>query len=153
MTSLGFIIGSIVAAVLVLVGVVLIVLGSRMRRSGNFDMGEGGMVLGAGIAVLAVTAVATAWVDYPYDMQYHRYVKVQGSIAAIEARMLADGHGTTQNFAVRFAETGDTYRCDDTRCSLLHTGDWLSLWCIRDWQYASQPGWDCNYDDSKVVSK
>jgi hypothetical protein len=152
-TSLGFIIGSIIAGLLIVIGIVGLFVGSALRRRGDRDYGEGAMVLGFSIALLVITCGATAFIDYPYDMQYHRYVHVEGTIDVIEARMLADGDGgTSQNYAVRFKESGDTYRCDDSRCTPLKSGDWLSLWCIREWQYASTPGWVCNFDRSKQAT-
>jgi hypothetical protein len=52
-------------------------------------------------------------------------------------------------YAVRMTGSDQIYRCDDSRCSLLKPGDELSLWCIREWQQASTPGYDCNFGDSR----
>lgn len=156
MISISFVVGLIVVGLFVLLSVVSI-LGGRaiLRHDLTFDSDFlGPLWIWVGSAFLTLTLGISAWGFYPYDMQYHRYKHVEGTVDVAEARMLADGDGgTTQNFAVRFKETGETYRCDDTRCSLLKPGDYLSLWCIREWQYASTSGWNCRFDKTRQVGK
>lgn len=152
MISISFVVGCIVAGVFTLVGLGLMVAGRAIRKHDLTDDSDLFAPLNfvLGLVILLFTVGITAWGMYPYDMQYHRFTHVEGTVEAVEARMLADGNGgTSQNFAVRFKESGDTYRCDDSRCSLLKEGDWLSLWCIREWQYASTSGWGCRFDQSR----
>lgn len=150
MISLDFVVGCTVAAVFVLVGVGAIVLGRRhANRADAYDPFDGHMVFWGGVACLVLTVVITAVALFPYDMQYHSYRHVEGSVDAVQARMIGDGDGgTTQMFAVRFSGDGTAYRCDDSRCSLLKPGNHLSLWCIREWQYASTSGWVCRFHRS-----
>lgn len=94
----------------------------------------------AAVATLGIYVAAT-WPTF--DMQYHSYKQVSGSVQAVSSRFLGDGKSTTQNFAVTIA--GHDYRCDDTRCALVKVGDTLTLSCIREWQYAGTSGYDCNF--------
>lgn len=151
MTSLGFIVGLIVASVFVLAGLAGVVIGRVIIHRDEIYDAEfvGRMYFWPGVLVILLTAGISAAGFYPYDMQYHRYKHVEGTVDVAEARMLADGDGTSQTFAVRFKESGETYRCDDTRCSLLKPGDHLSLWCIRQWEYASTSGWACRFDKTR----
>jgi hypothetical protein len=145
--SNSFVIALIALGLLLSLCVAAYIGGSRLSR--NDEWGGEGVAVRVTAVVLAVIFLGSFGAGlYPYDMQYHRYKHVEGTVSSIEARMLADGDGTTQNYAVRF-ETDDTYRCDDSRCSLVKPGDQLSLWCIREWQYASTSGWGCRFDKSR----
>lgn len=153
MISVSYVIGMSIAAVLLLVSALLIWLGVRMRRH-NGDWEFAWLPIGGG-GVLAVAVIAlTLGFAWPvFDMEYHRYKPVAGTVDVVQARMLADGNGgMSQMFAVRLREDGTTYRCDDSRCSLLKSGDRLWLRCIREWQYAAQHGWACNYVRSETAS-
>lgn len=86
---------------------------------------------------------------YPYDMEYHSYRHVQGTVAATQPRLLRNGDSTSQYYALRLREDGKTYRCDDTRCSLIKQGDQVALWCIREYEYASTSGWGCRFDSTR----
>lgn len=142
MVSLWFVVGCVVAVVLTLAGLTAAVFGWCIRHHDD----DWGFIFWPSLIILVCTIAATAWGMYPYDMQYHRYRHVTGTVDKVEARMLADGDATTQQYAVRYRETSETYRCDDSRCSLLKPGDHLELWCIREWQYASTSGWGCRFD-------
>ncbi len=153
MISVAYVIGMIVAVLLLAACVLTVRYGLRMRRKdGDWEMAWL-PVYGAGFVgvLILVATIGLTWP--PFDMEYHRYKPVSGTIDQIQPRMLADGSGgTSQMFAVRFAEDGTTYRCDDSRCSLLYTGDRLWLRCIREWQYAAEHGWKCNYVRSEQAA-
>ncbi len=151
MISLGLVVGCSIAAVLFAACAALIVVGNRWRKreeSGLYDERPfaGRFVFWGGILAATVIVAISAASLYPYDMEYHRYKHVTGTVDRVEARMLADGEATSQQYAVRYQGTGEVYRCDDSRCSLLRQGDQLELWCIREWQYASTSGWVCRFD-------
>lgn len=144
MISIGFVIAVCVLSVLLTLCAALYVLGHLLRRADDYP-GESVAFRIAGGVLAVVLLCAFGAGLYPYDMQYHRYKHVEGTVSSIEARMLADGKATTQQYAVRF-DGGSIYRCDDSRCALVRPGDTLSLWCIREWQYASTSGWRCRFD-------
>jgi hypothetical protein len=155
--SLDFVIGLTFAGVFTAASVAAIALGVRLRRATDDEYGDrrffGAVAIVAGSVVLAVTLSLSVAGFWPYDMEYHRYRHVAGVVDQTEARMLADGGGgTTQQYAVRLREDASIYRCDDSRCSLLKPGDRLSLWCIREWVYASTPGWGCQFDHSEAAA-
>ncbi len=153
MISVAYVIGMTVA-VLLLAGCALLVwFGKRVRRSdGDWEMAW--LPFGGGILLAVIVVAATIGLSWPtFDMEYHRYKPVGGTIDQIQPRMLADGDGgTSQMFAVRFRGVGTMFRCDDSRCSLLKPGDQLWLRCIREWQYAAEHGWKCNYIRSEQAS-
>jgi hypothetical protein len=147
-TSLGFIVGIIVASVLWLAFVGALWLAVRWRRTADrYDRSMANVCVVASVVAIVATVGITAAALYPYDMQYHQWRSVSGTVAQVDVRMQSDGSATSQNYAVRLTD-GQTYRCDDTRCSLLKPGDTVSLKCIREWQYASTSGWGCRFVSS-----
>jgi hypothetical protein len=153
--SLGVLIGLPVAGLIVLAAIGLI-LGSLIyaaRERDWFPALTGG---GVGIAAIIVTLVVTGFLMWPWSAEYHEWQTESGTIAAVNSRLLASGTqggGSTQRFVVEFAGSGDQFSCDDTRCSLLKPGDYLTLSCKRAYQYTGTPGYDCNYVDSEAASK
>lgn len=166
MISIGYVIGMCVAVLLLAAGAVTFVIACRKqaaarqrivadRQAGHrpdFEDTDARFWLRvlAGVAVAAILATVgvTLGATWPtFDMQYHRYREVSGTILSVSSRLRDTGDGTTQSYAVRFVEHPGTYRCDDTRCAALDSdrGNRLTLWCIREWQYAGTPGWACQY--------
>lgn len=148
--SLSFIVGLCVASALVLAGIALFVAGRVILRR---DLTADSLLFGppvkwAGVVLVVATVGVSAWAFFPYRMEYHQFRHVQGTVQDVQSRFLGDGKSTSQNFAVRLNEDGQTYRCDDSRCSLVKPGDHISLWCIREWQYASTSGYQCRFDST-----
>jgi hypothetical protein len=103
----------------------------------------------------AVLAAVTLWWAWPLDMQYHQFRLTEGTVVAVSSpRILgsSDGGQVSQVYAVDIAGVG-VRRCDDTRCALLQPGDWLSLWCERDYQWASTPGWVCRFGELRPAGQ
>jgi heme/copper-type cytochrome/quinol oxidase subunit 2 len=151
--SLSFIVGLIVAGLITVAGIVVTVLGVRWWRRERADRSYSetefaAVTTIAGIVAVVVTLGISAWVFFPYSMEYHQFRHVEGNVQDVQSRFLGDGKSTSQNYAVRLTEDGQTYRCDDSRCSLLKPGDHISLWCIREWQYASTSGYRCRFEDA-----
>lgn len=95
------------------------------------------------MAATPLIFLGTTWP--PFNMEYHAYHHVDGTVTDIETRFVAaDSGGSNQMYVVTIGD--QIYRCDDSRCSTVHKGDHLYLWCIREWQQSSTPGYDCNYD-------
>lgn len=103
-----------------------------------------------GIAVMGwivfVTVLGIAlWQFFPYTPDYHRYKPVSGTVAEISSRILGNGDSVDQKFVVVFQGNPQEYGCLDTRCALVKIGDRLSLKCLKKWEYAGTPGYDCNF--------
>jgi len=150
--SLGVIIGlpvTILICVLILVfigyGVYLI------RRDGAHEYGGwsiGLMATVGGTVCLIIAVVIAAVAFFPYKAEYHQWRPVNGTIAHISSRILGTSDSINQRFVVEFTD-GRLRSCDDTRCALLHEGDWLALSCKRYWQYSGDSGYDCNYVEAR----
>lgn len=146
--SISFVVGTFILALLVGVCVAGMVVPVLERHRWDL-MWYGGVPwttipIAATVLLLVVCSVGL-WALWPLDMEYHQWRRVSGPVAAVQARMMGDGSGgTTQQYAVRYVD-GRQRRCDDTRCSLLRPGDDLTLWCIREWQWAAEDGYACRY--------
>lgn len=155
--SLAFVVGIVLTGLAVLLGAAIVAFGWRVRRmahrSADGPNKKDRLFVGAALIVLGAitvggTAGLAAWGFFPYDMQYHQFTRVDGRVESVQMRFLGANGATTQNFAIRLAG-GGTYRCDDSRCALVKAGDTVQMWCIREWQYASTPGWACRFDGNE----
>jgi len=81
---------------------------------------------------------------YPYKAEYHQWRTVDGTVSEVGNRLLGTGSGMEQRYVLVI--DGQPYGVDDTRASLVKVGDEVHLRCIRDWQYASTPGWVCRWN-------
>lgn len=133
--SLAFVIAVIVA----LVVLALALVGMAIGLAG----GEPGIGFGC-LAAGLVWVLVTAGFCWPWDMQYHRWTETRGVVASSYSRVLSTADGPSEMFVVKFSD-GRTRRCDDSRCAPLKPGDKLTLWCMRQWQWAGDPGWNCNF--------
>jgi hypothetical protein len=147
MISVWYIVGWVVIAVCLLIGVGFTIFG--------LSDGDGTVVWLLGVPTIVLTLAIGGWGMWPpFDMEYHRYKHVAGTVDSIDPRMLSDGQGgTSQLYPIRLREDGQTYRCDDSRCALVKPGDRIELWCIRQWQYASTHGWVCNFDKTVPAAR
>lgn len=136
--SLGFVIGLIVFGIWSLFTLIATMYGFA---SGEVGIGWGGL----GLFLLGLVFGAIGF--WPYDMRYHRYEHVSGTIEAIEKRILPSGAGDSieEKYAVKFKGQDTLYGCLDTRCSVKKVGDQLDLNCIRVWEWASNHGYDCKF--------
>lgn len=143
--SLGLMIGLPIG---ILITVVLLAAFFILRRQikGGEDFFDGeykffswNALIGAFIAI-----VITAGAMYPYKMEYHSWTPVEGKVAEVSSRMLKDGDGMSERYVITF-EDGRKRGCDDTRCSGIKPGDTINLTCKREWQFAGQDGWACNW--------
>lgn len=104
----------------------------------------GGFGVGIVAAVVFIIALVIMMVNlFPYSDKYHRYVPVSGTVERVSSRFLSDGQGTNQKFAVVI--NGQTYGCNDTRCSLLKPGSEITLMCEPQYQWNATAGYDCNW--------
>jgi hypothetical protein len=137
--STGFVIGTSVTLFLLLACTGLGI------GSAYYMRGEGGWKWFTGFLALGtIIFLAAAAIDFPWSAQYHEYVPESGRVQAISSRFIAqDGGGSDQRFAVILH--GQTYACDDSRCSNLHKGSPVTLMCIREYQFNGTPGYVCNW--------
>lgn len=98
----------------------------------------------AGCFAIIYAAMFT-WGAYPpLNSAYHTYVPTTIQVASTSSRLLGDGNSTTQYFAIQDKE-GNTYRCDDTRCSVLKPGQFVTLMCVKEFETNGTPGESCNF--------
>lgn len=145
MISLGYLIGTIIAAIIftgVLAGSALI--GRALRRDNEYVMARAMNGLGIGLAV--ATAGIWTWGAFPpFDMDYHTYRPVTGIVESVDKRLLADGDGMSEKYVVALAGDPQQYGCEDTRCALIRVGEPVELSCQKMWVYAGTDGYDCRF--------
>jgi hypothetical protein len=150
MISLGFIFEIIFTILWVLGCLVLIAIGKHLEKSSDWD-GETDYIIllkWGGRTALLIGILFAAWTFFPYNMDYHSYKPVEGNVSNVANRLITAGDkgGTNQKFVVTFQGSNQPYGCEDTRCALIKKGEPLKLNCIKVWQYASVPGYDCRYN-------
>jgi len=145
--SINFLIG---LPLLILLIIALIVGTAFMFRAYRNDVnswGRDGMLLafaiGLGLVTVIVIAV-TAGGFYPYEKEYHAYVKKVGTVESVSKRLLPSGDAMQEKFVVHYTD-GREFGCEDTRCALVKPGDRLVLACIRKWDYQASDGYDCGF--------
>lgn len=83
----------------------------------------------------------------PFPGVYNEYQPESGIVKTINQRFIASdtqGGGTTERFAVQYTN-GRVFGCDDTRCSVLKAGQWVTLMCEKEFQFNGTPGYACNF--------
>src|SRR5688572_29076960 len=109
MISVGFVVATTLAALLLVAGAVGILFGIRGARKDGWDGLSGWwFAVAGGVISLIITVIITVSL-YPYDMQYHRWKPVNGAVAEVRGRLLGNGESTSQNYAVRFVEDPTIY--------------------------------------------
>lgn len=115
----------------------------RWTLKGEDDAWLGWLV--GGVVFLAVGLGAVAY--YPFSSDFHRYYQVTGTVQEAKSRLISNGDGGMQErYAVKLAESGQTFGVDDSRASLLKAGDPVDLRCKRDFEFNSVPGWACHWN-------
>lgn len=145
--SLGVLIGLPLVVLVLLAAAAAVFFGVRQIRNDDvYDTDLGWLLTIAGGLVAVVVVAISAFAFFPYKASYHRWEPKSGLVTAIGNRFIGDGNGgTNQRFVVTLSGSPQQYACDDTRCSLLKVGDPLTLSCKKAYQYASEPGFDCNW--------
>lgn len=159
MTNIGYIVGIVFTSIGLLLCAAVstwFFLAARVKRldppRDTYDWPARGVLLGWAygliVAALVIAGIFTAMTWPPFNSEYHSYKQVSGVVTEVQGRLVGEDRSTNQVFAVRLAGSDQIYRCDDTRCALLKPGDTLTLWCMREWQQASTPGYVCNFGAS-----
>ena len=108
--------------------------------------GDWGLSLAAAIAgaILAATFAAMAlWVLWPFDWDYLSWHEVDGKVDQVSSRLVPQNRGMAQRFVL--VMDGRPFAVDDTRASLVKAGDRVTLACKKEYQYAAESGWACNW--------
>lgn len=137
---------AVIALVVLIIGLILVITDGDRDAWGIFGVGF--------VALLIIAGIWTAATFPPFQTKYHQYRPVTGTVSAVGTRLLGDDKSTTQAFVLSLDGKGD-YRCDDTRCSLIHVGDVVSLQCIGVFELHGTSGYRCNYvgDKPALITK
>jgi hypothetical protein len=104
-----------------------------------------------GCAAVVVTVIVTGVLMWPWQLEYHQWRSVGGTVDAVNPPAWIMTLGSEQRFAVRLQGDGQEYSCVDVRCALLKRGDHVEMMCKRKWQYAGTPGDECEFVSSEVT--
>lgn len=152
MISIGYIVGTGVMLLLVAAAVV----GARacyryraqeVKRGGSFNEAtEAGWFARGCLAAGCIPVLVWLFAAWPvWDMAYHRYDTVTGTVATVDKRLVSEGEGMSEKYVVQLAGDSQQYGCLDTRCALIQPGEPVELSCIRVWAWYGSDGYDCEY--------
>ena len=127
-----------------LVGVALLWRWHRTtERGGDGDWGMS-LAFAIGAAVFAIPALFGAfYVLWPFDWDYLSWHRVDGKVDEVSSRLTPQDKGMAQRFVL--VVDGRPYAVDDTRAALVKAGDSVTLACKKEYQYAAESGWACNW--------
>lgn len=145
--SLGVLISVPVTIMAILIcialGVLLLWAGRPRHEEGPRDLYLTGW--GVGLFVLVpVIALGFIFSMWPFNSEFHQWREVHGTVQQISSRMIAQDKSMSQRYVVVI--DGQAFGIDDTRASLLHTGDQVSLHCKREFQFQADSGWGCRWN-------
>jgi hypothetical protein len=128
--------GFIVSWIFIALGIILVLV-----AIGQMMFQEDGGILSVVTWTLALCALLIpAFASWPlFDTSYHKFHHVTGTVQKIDTRSF------DTYYALTIKETGNVFRCDDTRCSTLRPGDAVSLNCKLVWEYQAKAGWACRW--------
>lgn len=134
--SLGMYIGIPVVAFFALICLITTLIGVFGDDAGEFFWsGLVGWVILVGVTVVAY---------WPFDMEFHRFYKVEGTVTDIGKRQIAqDGGGMSERYVFNF--NGQLFGVDDTRAAVVKPGDRVTIKCKRDYVWNSESGWVCRW--------
>jgi hypothetical protein len=145
--SLGVLVGVPLSAGALAITLAIAVVGAiRWRRDGDPAAFWGGC------AAVVLTAVVTGVLMWPWQLEYHRWQPVAGTVDEVNPPAWIMTLGSEQRFAVRLQGDRQEYSCVDVRCALLKRGDHVEMTCKRQWQYAGTPGFRCEFVSSEVAT-
>lgn len=146
--SLGVLVGLPVVLTIVIGG--LIIGGLCIRRWLNGHSDDEVALAGFGALALAfITGLIYGIAMIPWSAEYHQWRPVAGQVQQVDSRLVetSSGDGVRERYVVVI--DGRPYAVDDTRAALLKTGDQVSLMCIREWEWASDPGYACRWGKTR----
>ena len=112
-------------------------------RGGDGDWGMS-LAFTIGMVVCAIPALFGAfYVLWPFDWDYLSWHRVDGKVEQVASRQVSDGKAMSQRFVLVI--DGRPYGVDDTRAALVKAGESVTLACKKEYQYAAESGWACNW--------
>lgn len=149
--SLGVLIGTPIAIVLFLAfsGLAIYTLHlyrgevakRKTQRYATTTWGLPSIVFAVCALITVVIYAASMW---PYHSEFHQWRSVTGTVQQISSRMVSSDKSMSQRYVVVI--DGEPFAVDDTRASLLHKGDKVSLKCKKEYQFQAVSGWACNWN-------
>lgn len=147
--EIGIWAGIAFAIIFVVVGAIVgAVLNSNYQYATRKGLLNWGLLWGPAVGAIwtIIYSAIFLWAAYPpLNSAYHTYVPTTIQVATTSSRFLGDGNGGTNQFFAIQDKTGNTYRCDDTRCSVLKPGQFVTLMCVKEFETNGVPGEDCNF--------
>lgn len=143
--KLSFLIGTPLFVLTFLVGAVIIVIAWRKFDNDETDLKliiTGGTV-GVALCILIPLFATTM---FPLKAEYLQWRPVAGQVESIDKRLIGGEGGMSERYVVRVDGYDVPYSIDDTRAATLREGDDVSLMCTREWQWASNPGYACRWN-------
>ena len=148
--TLGVLVGLPIAGFLILACLVAAAIAARLVARDHKQSRYGNhwtdyLIVTPWLIGALVVAGITALCFIPYDTEYHQWRPVEGTVQQIDKRMVKDGSGMSERYAVTI--NGTVYGVDDTRASTLQEGSHVRLSCIKEWQWAASDGYGCRWND------
>lgn len=141
--KLSFLIGApIIALTIIAAAVILLVFRHRLDERFDRNMLTGFTL---GIAAFIVVPLFSGTV-FPLKAEYLQWRPVEGTVQQINTRLINGSGGMSERYVVNIEGYDVPYSIDDTRAATLREGDDVSLMCTREWQWASNPGYACRWN-------
>jgi hypothetical protein len=155
--TVGWIAGLIGLAVVLALLVVALVIAVKMRPNVPSDerwMNTAWIVV---FIIMFPVTLGVWWMSSAFTTSgdYHAWNVKTGTVSEVSKRIVPAGDkGIQERFVVRLREAGGLYGIDDTRASLLKSGDEVRLKCKKDYQWGvdrSAHGWACRWAMPEVT--
>lgn len=141
--KLSFLIG-VPVIVLTIIAAIVILLVFRRRLDERFERNMlTGFTLGIAASIVIPVFIGTA---FPLKAEYLQWRPVDGTVQEIDKRLIGGDGGMSERYVVSIEGYDVPYSIDDTRAATLREGDDVSLMCTREWQWASNPGYACRWN-------
>lgn len=100
-----------------------------------------------GLAGLLATLVISGVAFWPWHADFHSRYRVQGTVTQTSSRLISDSnHAVSQRYV--FTIGGQPFGVDDTRASLVHAGDKVTLICTKEYTWGAAYGWACAWGEN-----
>jgi hypothetical protein len=151
--TMGSIIGGVALALLLFVCLACIgvgVLNASDTRTSGYSSAPAWPFIVGGIAAGLVILGCWWWgMAFTLSSDYHAWNVKEGRVEKISKRLVSNGDkGMQERFVFRL-EDGQLYGVDDTRASLVESGDDVSLKCKKDYEWGvprEAHGWACKWN-------
>jgi hypothetical protein len=127
-------------------GLVLLTAGGVVyEKRAKYSDGLGKLLaICAGIVLLIMVAISLVGY-YPYRADYHRWYHVSGIVTESGNRLIPSSDGKSVQQRVVLVINKQPYGVDDTRATVVKSGDYVDLSCKKEFQFNGVSGWACNW--------